>query len=324
MKPDFGDFQGRGGQGPAGASRAVSWLVLGLAASGFVALAWYAYQSGSESVKSDDIVTIEADSSAYKTAPENPGGEEFPHQDKTIYNAIDGSGEGEEKVEKLLPEPEEPLPPSQEIVASEPKEATANTWVNDKLRTQDEKDEAKANAEPEAAAPAEAAPEAAKPVEVPEAPVAEKATPVAEKPVEVVKEVAPKPLPVKLAAPAVTKEMPKGTEIPKPIIAPTVPAQETAPVAETPKPAAPAAANGAFKVQLGAYGSQAEAESNWARIKGKLGDVIGGNPHEIIKAVLPNGTYYRLRVGGFASPDAAKAACTKISARAQGCFYVGK
>ena len=146
-----------------------------------------------------------------------------------------------------------------------------------------------------------------------------------EEPKEVVKPVAvakeePKPAPVIIkkeeakvatAAPveAVKTETPKTVEATK----------------ETPKSAAPAVASGSgFKIQLGAFKSQAEADQNWARISSKHADILGGYAHLVVKADLPNGTYYRLRVSGYATADAAKQACAKLSARGQGCFFAGK
>jgi hypothetical protein len=327
MKPEFNDYNSRDTDTGHGASRVVSWVVLALAASGFVALAWYAYQSGSESVDPNDIPVIEADSSPVKVTPENPGGESFPHQDKTIYNTISGAEElaGEEK---LLPEPETPVLSEPEVAESEP---SARTWVRKSLKEEGEDSVAEATDTPLAeateqvvAAPVEEKKEPAspapKPAEVPL--VAEK--PLADLNKTPAAEAAAKPA-AAVPAPVVKKEIPlqQGTEIP--IVAGTpvkVPA-EAAPA--KPVTAAPVKqASGDFKVQLGAYGSQSEADSNWARISRKYAGVLDGKPHLVVKAVLPNGTYYRLRASGFASPDAAKQACSKLSAQGQACFYAGK
>ena len=328
MKPEFNDYNSRDTDGAHGASRVVSWVVLALAASGFVALAWYAYQSGSESVDPNDIPVIEADSSPVKISPENPGGESFPHQDKTIYNTISGAHElaGEEK---LLPEPETPMINEPEVAESEP---AARTWVRKSLKEEGEDAVAEATDTPLAEATeqavttpveekAEPAPLADKPEEAPlvaEAPLAELdktlAAPAAAQP------------PATTPAPVAKKEIPQvqGKEIPIVAGAPVKVPAEAAPI----KPVAPATpvqqASGDFKVQLGAYGSQAEADSNWARISRKYAGVLDGKPHLVVKAVLPNGTYYRLRASGFASPDAAKQACSKLSAQGQACFYAGK
>lgn len=284
MNPDFDDYDDvPGAQGDEPRTRALPRLVVVVAVLAFIALAWYAYRSGSDSVKPGDIEFVEAGSKGYKERPEEPGGEEFPHKDKTIYDAISPyAADDAPKVEKLLPEPEEPVKPKE--VAS----GSAESWVNDGIRKQDEAQDA-------AAQPAktveEKAAELSKEVE------ASIAAPVAVKPVEV-KPVATKP--VEAAKPA-----PK----PAPVVAE--------------KPAA-AASSGSYKVQLGAYKTEAEAKQTAARILGKNGDVLSGKPQSIVRADLPNGTFYRLRIGGFATPEAAKAACSKLSSRGQGCFYAGK
>jgi cell division protein FtsN len=84
------------------------------------------------------------------------------------------------------------------------------------------------------------------------------------------------------------------------------------------------AATGDYKIQLGAYKSQAEADSNWARISRKYVSALDGKSHIVVKADLPNGTYYRLRASGYASPEAAKQACSALSAQGQASFYAGK
>jgi hypothetical protein len=328
MKPEFNDYNSRDTDGAHGASRVVSWVVLALAASGFVALAWYAYQSGSESVDPNDIPVIEADSSPVKISPENPGGESFPHQDKTIYNTISGAHElaGEEK---LLPEPETPVINEPEVAESEP---SARTWVRKSLKEEGEDAVAEATDTPLAEATEQAVAAPAEENKEP-APLAEKLTEaplLAEKPLADLNktpapQVAAQP-PAAAPAPVAKKEIPleQGKEIPIVAGAPVKVPAEAAPTKPAAAPAPVQQASGDFKVQLGAYGSQAEADSNWARINRKHSAVLAGKPYLVVKAVLPNGTYYRLRASGFASPDAAKQACSKLSAQGQACFYAGK
>ena len=87
----------------------LNWMlvtVLLLAVGGFFALAYYAYQTGTQPAAPGDVIVIQADPSPIKVAPEEPGGAEFPHQDKTIYEAIDDGGD--EVSVTVLPETEEP------------------------------------------------------------------------------------------------------------------------------------------------------------------------------------------------------------------------
>ncbi|WP_332837884.1 SPOR domain-containing protein [Sphingomonas sp. MA1305] len=76
-----------------------------------------------------------------------------------------------------------------------------------------------------------------------------------------------------------------------------------APAAErsTPAPVAAPAAGG-WRIQLGAFSSQANAEAQWAKVRGRLGAA---------KPVYARaGTLTRLQAGGFASKAAAQRACS--------------
>ena len=63
--------------------------------------------------KKVEIPVIKADLSPIKRPPEEPGGITVPDQDKTVYGIIHGSAGGtlkNKKVERLLPDPEAPIP----------------------------------------------------------------------------------------------------------------------------------------------------------------------------------------------------------------------
>lgn len=87
--------------------RWVSLIVLLLAVAGFLSLAWYAYQTGSDHRVDGEVVVIEADDQPIKEIPQDRGGEEFPHQDKTIYRVLSPEQRDQEDVQ-VMPEPEEP------------------------------------------------------------------------------------------------------------------------------------------------------------------------------------------------------------------------
>jgi TPR repeat protein len=67
-----------------------------------------------------------------------------------------------------------------------------------------------------------------------------------------------------------------------------------------PRPAA-APAGGAWKIQLGAFSTQANAQTQWSRVRGKL---AGAQP-----VYAKAGTVIRLQASGFASKAAAQKAC---------------
>lgn len=305
MRPDLEDYEELN-EGEVARSRAMSWLVLVVAVGGFAALAYYAYHSGSKSMREGQVLVVQADPAAIKEAPADPQGEAFPNQDKTIYDAI-APGAASGNVEKLLPEPEAPVMPAPAAAEAAPAKAPATTTYVNKLAPAATVDPVDAQAMKQ---PAPAPAPESKPVVI-----AAKPVPVVQ-PVQEVKEVpvataaAPAMVNVKPTAPAAAPVKPQ--VLAKPVVKPVVP-----------KPAPAPLASGTYKVQLGAFKSDAEARQQWAKLTAKHGDVLKGAPI-VVKADLPNGTFYRLRAGGFASADAAKAACTKLGGRGQGCFFAGK
>lgn len=311
MRPDLDDFEELNDEAPR--SRAMSWLVLVVAVGGFAALAYYAYHSGSQSMKDGQVLVVQADQSPIKETPADPQGESFPNQDKTIYEAIDPMARSA-KVEKLLPEAEEPVIPEPAVEAPAPATTSAadtTTFVNKALT----------KTEP-----------AIDPVDVQSMKQGGPATapePKSERMRVEPTDADPNPEPVPVTQPAasstpqIVNVKPVQPSAPAPAAAPAPkPAPSPVPAA-APKPAPAPVATGTHKIQLGAYKSDAEARQQWSKISAKHSGVLSGSPI-IVKADLPNGTFYRLRASGFATAEAAKAACSTLSARGQACFYAGK
>jgi cell division protein FtsN len=135
------------------------------------------------------------------------------------------------------------------------------------------------------------------------------------------------------AAPIVTALPPVRPKIiPKPV-KPLVAAQDVDPVAAAkPAPvkvasaepvapvAAPAPAAGGFVVQVSSQKSQADAMSAWQTFQRKFSAVVGGLKPSIKKAeVGGRGTFYRVRVGPWASSTEATALCVKLKAAGGDC-----
>ena len=78
-----------------------------------------------------------------------------------------------------------------------------------------------------------------------------------------------------------------------------------------------------IKIQLGAYTSEEEAKKDWVRIQKKFALFSGKSP-QIGKTTVNGKIFYRLRVGGFSSENAAKSICSTISAKGQGCILAKK
>jgi cell division protein FtsN len=114
-----------------------------------------------------------------------------------------------------------------------------------------------------------------------------------------------------------------------------------APKAETPKPAqakpapvkaakappaakaAPAAAGGDYVLQIGAYKSEAEANTAWKTYQARH-PIVGGFAPNILRVDLGSkGVWYRLRIGSF-DKAGASAMCGKLKADGGGCFPARK
>jgi hypothetical protein len=375
-------------------------MVVFATVSGFMALAWYAYHTGSQSLNEEDLLVVEAEKTPVKEKPTDPGGMQFPNQDKTIFETFAGGGQQQPKVERVLPTPEQPM--SKKIDTSETK-----TWINQKLHKQNEQNKAasvppdKAKAEqviggeemkaqavpvPEVAQPATApvaAPAPASAQALPAAPVTKDLTAeklVAEKKASEEKAAAEKlatekkAADEKLAADKKSNEEKLAAEkkiadeklaadkkaneeklaaekkaadqkvaedkLKAEKLAAEKKAAEEKAIAEkketeqkggtkviqagvTSKDAAkdkPAAKAGAYKVQLGAYRSEKEAQDAWSKMKSAHKEFANMQP-VIVKADLgAKGIYYRLRSGTFASPAEAKAFCGTMSILGQACI----
>ncbi len=162
------------------AMRFISVVVVGVAVVGFFLLAWYAYHAGMEQAGSASVDVIKADNSPIKEAPAEPGGQQFPHQDKTVYNLVSGKEESK-AAERIMPPPEEPVNRNE-----------TETWMNKKLYP-DAGGTASASATSESApaapaadtAPSTPGEAAAKPSETPPAPAATEEKPAPTPPAEI-------------------------------------------------------------------------------------------------------------------------------------------
>lgn len=278
--------------------RLLSGLFVVAAVGAFVALAWYAYQSGVQPISEDDIPTVaDGGETPLKEKPAEPGGWQFDHQDKSVYNQLAaGKGtDGQSNVERIMPAPEEPVNRPQPETKLAPVNEVAAVPVTE-------------------VASAPVAPVEPKAQEVPTSsviPVPETAAIPAEEPV-LASPPAPAPTIEKetvVNSPvAVQKETPKTTELAK-----AAPAEA--------KPAA--VASGAYMAQLGAFSSQNEAEKAWDKVRAAHSAKLGALGHKVVRADLgAKGVFYRLQMGPFASEASARETCAYLQARKQGCFIV--
>jgi uncharacterized protein len=112
----------------------------------------------------------------------------------------------------------------------------------------------------------------------------------------------PQPVRVEPGFPGELPPMPGETPVYKPAPAPA------------PKPA-PVAASGNWRIQLGAFGNEANARNLWNSLEAKIGDLAGLTPY--LKAA---GNVTRLQAGPFATRASAEAMCSKVKAAGQACL----
>lgn len=136
---------------------------------------------------------------------------------------------------------------------------------------------------------------------------------------------APLPPPAAMTAPApAPAPTPAPTKVqPPPQAAKPAPAPAPTPAPAAPPPAAKAAAGGGWVVQLGAVHSEAEAKTEWNRLKGAHPELSGLSP-DIVQVDIPGkGVFWRVR-GGTLDEAQARVLCSSLSKQGQGCIVAKK
>ncbi len=132
----------------------------------------------------------------------------------------------------------------------------------------------------------------------------------------------PSDLPV-AGAPPVTKPRPQPPKTrpiePEVVTAAPKPAPRPPVQAKPSVQAATATGGGAWRIQLGAFGNEANAQKLWNSLEGRVDGLSGLQPY--LKAA---GSVTRLQAGPFASRSAAEAMCAKVKASGQACIAVAK
>ncbi len=287
------------------------------AAAAFGGVIWFAYQNGRDANRSGPPPLVKADSGPVKVKPDNPGGQEIPFQDSTVYDRLNQNGQ-KPVVEKLLPPTEEPV-------------ARPQTGAVDA---------APANAPPAPAQTSGAAADTAAAVAPPPA------KQVAAKPTLVTQPVTITPAPqitggvqvTDTASPTALAPTP-GSIITQPAAAPAkspvavqakpVPAKNAAPTsiaalignASEPPPANQAAASGSYRLQLSAVRSPDAVAGEWARLKHRFPELASLKNSSSKVEVTGKGTFYRLEAGPL-NQASAKSTCTRLRTEGLGCIVV--
>ena len=105
----------------AGGAAFVLLVVLG-------AVIWASYPRHGTASDPNAVPLIRADATPYRTKPDDPGGMNIPYRDSTVFNALHGDdGAAADKVENLMPQPEQPLPREKMIPGFKADAASAAT-----------------------------------------------------------------------------------------------------------------------------------------------------------------------------------------------------
>lgn len=261
----------------------VPLLITMIVMTGGVTIAWYSYTAGIKE-GSEGAAPLLKPKGPMKVAPANPGGLAIPHQDKTVFNAIDGRGK-EKGVERLLPPPEKPMSipvkpvPPPAVVPSEP---SAGSRVRAADRTP------------------------GKPVPL---------TPGGARSVQPGSVTTPTP-PAVSAKPTVAPTKPK-TAVPPPA------KQQTARATPEAKPAKPAVSAGkGFRIQIGSVSSNVHGKKFWDSQSAKHRDLFGKLSLNLQKATIKGKVFYRIQGGPLPDRAAATSLCQKLKARKIGCIVV--
>ncbi len=292
--------------------------LIAAAAICFSAYAWYTDKIAI-SREGQEAPVIKADKEPVRVKPADPGGMEIANRDKSVYDAISGTGDQLPKVVRIIPSPEEPL--SRDTIKKAPELAQL---------VEDEE-----VASPEV--PVEKTEEPQKEIATNEAPTKEIA------PV-VVKEVAQNTAETKEAAPQ-EKQIAKAEPVAKPdkLVAKQelmsrdmeVPSADemtvdnikvvSVPTGSQKPQEASVKNDSGYRVQLGSYRTQEDVLASWNLIKNKHGETLKGADMKVEKADLgTKGIFFRLQVGEFSSESDSRRICHELMEKNQGCFIVKK
>jgi len=269
----------------------------------FGGVVWLAYTQGVARGRGETPV-LTAAAGPERVAPTQQGGGNVPYQGFKIY--------------------EQPAPPDD---SADNAPGPAQVAPQPKLPEQPKAPEQPQPA-PQAMAPAEAPKPAPPPQAAPKPTPAKQATAPAQQPKPVPAPQKPNSVAalIQQADSTTPKAAPKSVAA-KPAAVPPVgpatgaPRQLGHPAAAPVTAAKPGATGGAYVLQIGAYKSQADANTAWAAYKARHAALLSGYSPDVKQADLgAKGTWYRLRVAGFGDREVAAALCERLKADGGACI----
>jgi cell division septation protein DedD len=249
----------------------------------------YAYKQSGGVIGSGNAPVVTADASPVKAAPDSPGGKEFPHKNKLIYDRLTNGATPES--ERLVPRQEDvavpALPPAGATAGLPSAVATAGPAAAEggprKVKTMVVNPDGSVEAPAAAAAAATAATAATAQAN---GAIAQANGAVAQPNMM--------PVPANQQPAAVPQQV----------------------AAAAPAAAVPAAATSSYVVQLGSSKSQTDALANFADAQQKYPSLLSSYQPLVRKTDLgPKGTWYRLQVGPMADKDAAYRLCGQLKSK---------
>ncbi|MGH6826587.1 MAG: SPOR domain-containing protein [Methyloceanibacter sp.] len=290
-----------------------SIYMVGSALLGAIALGGalaFAYKQSGGAMGGAEPPVVQADSRPVKEAPQQPGGKEFPHKNKLIYERLQNGDQPE--AERIVPRQEELAMPAMPGTApgAAPMQPPAVATVDDpnaadggprRVKTLIVRPDGSVMPPPEApAAPQQAAPVPA-PAPQQQMAAAEPAMPAMPMPQAAP---APAPAPVAEAAPAPAAD-------PAPVAA-IPPKPKVAAADATQAPAKPSQ----YVVQVGSKQNQTDALATFADMQQKYPTLLAAYRPMVQKADLgAKGVWYRLRIGPIVDKTAAAKLCGQLKSQ---------
>lgn len=248
-----------------------------------------------------DAPLIKGGDQPLKVSPDQSAAPAVSGRGLLVYERMHGSPGGKPPVERLLPEPEQPLAPPQSRSVVPPAEPPTVSALEPLAPLEPAPVPRTVHAEPAPASPAEVAP----------------VTPSPANPVTAA------PAPAKPGKPAVQKPAAAPAKVASAGKSATVVKPDAAKVATAEKAPAKAASSGKFQVQLLAGRDADEVKDAWAKLKARNPDLLGPLSPNLARAELGDkGTFYRLRAGPLASEAKARSLCSQLSGRGTACIII--
>lgn len=325
LRADPGSAPGERNFTMRGAKQSSIWpsIAVVAAAAAFGGVIWFAYQNGRESSSGGQPPLVKAETGPVKVKPDQPGGQEIPFQDSTVYDRLGQGGGQKQAVEKILPPPETPVarpqPAPPQTSAAVPPDATAEPTLPpapDALPSYND-------ASPTALAPPPGAPTVPPTVPLTQLPHQAATGVTGVRPPET-----PKPAQVAAIKPtpsAAQPHPPKPAEHAKPGQVTSIAALESRALASFdathPQAAPPAAHKGGYRIQLSSVRGEDAVGPEWARLKHRFPELASLSMSSGKNDVPGKGTFYRLQAGPL-DEAGAKSTCDHLRAQGLACLVV--